>query len=112
MSEADSEHSASPLKLLPAYLGTNSIDDAIRTVQGQRVLWLEILVNDQLDIAPWQADPAMLQAYQTACRWYTQYRRLLTFLFDRVPLPSDSGPIDFRDYRMFAEAVYFAYAHR
>ena len=112
MSEPASQYSTSSLKLLPAYLGTASIDDALRTVRGQRVLWLEILLNDQLDLAPWQSDPAMQQAYQTACRWYTQYRRLLTSLFDRAPLPSDSGPIDFRDYRMFAEAVYFAYAHR
>ena len=112
MPEPASQHSTSSLKLLPAYLGTASIDAALRTVRGQRVLWLEILLNDQLDLAPWQSDPAMQQAYQTACRWYTQYRRLLTSLFDRAPLPSDSGPIDFRDYRMFAEAVYFAYAHR
>jgi hypothetical protein len=59
MSEADSEHSASPLKLLPAYLGTTSIDDALRTVQGQRVLWLELLLNDQIDLAPWQSEPAL-----------------------------------------------------
>jgi hypothetical protein len=107
-----SDRSTSPLKLLPAYLGTNSIDEALRTVQGQRMLWLEILLNDQLDLGPWQSEPAVQQAYQTACRWYTQYRRLLTSLFERAPLPSDSGPIDFRDYRTFAEAVYFAYAHR
>ena len=112
MSEPIPERSPSPLKLLPAYLGTTSIDDALRTVRGQRVLWMEILVNDRLDLTPWQSDPAMQQAYQTACRWHTQYRRLLTSLFDRTPLPSDPGPIDFRDYRMFAEAVYFAYAHR
>ncbi|MCC6139645.1 MAG: hypothetical protein IT389_03405 [Nitrospira sp.] len=103
---------ASPLKLLPAYLGATSIDEALRTDRGKRMLWIEILLNDQLDVSPWQTNPAMQQAYQTACRWYTHYRRLLTSLFDRAPLPSDSGPIDFRDYRMFAEAVYFAYAHR
>ena len=107
-----SNRSTSPLKLLPAYLGTDSIDVALRTVQGQRVLWLEILVNDQLDLVPWRSDPAMQLAYQTACRWYTQYRRVLSSLFERTPLPGDSGPIDFRDYRLFAEAVYFAYAHR
>jgi hypothetical protein len=112
MTEQASDCSTSPLILLPAYLGTHSIGEALRTVQGQRVLWLEILLNDQLDLAPWQSNPAMQQAYQTACRWHTQYHRLLTSLFDRVPLPSDSGPIDFRDYRTFAEAVYFAYAHR
>ena len=112
MLESISQHPRSSLKLLPAYLGSASIDDALRTVRGQRVLWLEILVNDQLDLTPWQSDPAMQQAYQTACRWHTQYRRLLTSLFNRTPLPPDSGPIDLRDHRLFAEAVYFAYAHR
>ena len=52
MSEPASQNSTSSLKLLPAYLGTASIDDALRTVRGQRVLWLEILVNDQLDLTP------------------------------------------------------------
>ena len=102
MSGLASHHSTASLKLLPAYQGTDSIDDALRTVRRQRVLWLEILLNDQLDLTPWQSDPAMQQAYQTACQWHTQYRRVLTSLFDRAPLPSDFGPIDFRDYRMFA----------
>jgi hypothetical protein len=59
MIERASDRSTSPLKLLPAYLGTTSIGEALRTLQGQRVLWLEILLNDQLDLAPWQSDPAM-----------------------------------------------------
>ena len=100
------------LKLLPAYLGVASIEEAIQTARGRRILWLEILLNDQLDLSPWQANPAVQEAYYTACRWYTQYRRVLTYLFDRAPLPLDSGPIDFRQYRTFAEEVYFAYAHR
>lgn len=100
------------LKLLPAYLGVTSIEEAIQTARGRRILWLEILLNDQLDLSPWQANPAVQEAYHTACRWYTQYRRILTYLFDRASLPLDSGPIDFRQYRTFAEAVYFAYAHR
>lgn len=98
-------------KLLPDYLGTTSIEEAVQTAWGRRVLWLEILLNDQLDLMPWQSDPAVLEAYRTACRWYTHHRRLLTYLFDRVPLPTDSGPRDFREHRTFAEAVYFAYAY-
>lgn len=106
-------HQATPsFKLLPAYLGTTSIEDTIKTARGRRVLWLEILLNDQLDLTPWQSEPAVQEALRTACRWYTHYRRLLTYLFNRTPLPIDSGPIDFREYRTFAEAVYFAYAHR
>ena len=104
--------SVSPLRLLPAYLGTHEVGEAIRTTRGLRILWLEILVNDQLDLTPWQSDQGVQVAYQTACRWYTQYRRLITFLLDRAPLPVDAGPIDFRDYRVFAEALSFVYAHR
>jgi len=100
------------LKLLPAYLGTDSIAEAIKTPRGQRMLWLEILVNDQLDLVPWRTEPAVDAAYRTACRWYTQYRRLITYLIDRTPLPVDTGPIDFRDYRAFAEALSFVCAHR
>jgi hypothetical protein len=104
--------SSSPLRLLPAYLGSSAIGEAIQTVRGRRMLWLEILVNDRLDLAPWQSEPAVQVAYQTACRWYTRYRRLITFLVDRAPLPVDAGPIDSRDYRAFAEALSFVYAHR
>ena len=103
---------ATPLRLLPAYLGTSAIEEVIQTVRGRRMLWLEILVNDQLDLTPWQSEPAVQLAYQTACRWYTQYRRLLTALIERAPLPVDTGPIDFLDYRVFAEALSFVYAHR
>lgn len=93
---APSEHT---LMLLPAYLGTDSIAEVIQTARGRRMLWLEILVNDQLDLVPCISDPAVQAAYSTACRWYTQYRRLITSLLGRAPLPSDTGPIDFRDYR-------------
>src|SRR5215813_945621 len=113
MSEAPRSPSAEhSLLLLPAYLGTNSIPEAVRTARGQRILWLEILVNEHLDLSPWASDPSVQKAYQTACRWYTQYRRLLTSLLDRKPLPSDNGPIDHRDYRAFAEALSFVCAHR
>jgi hypothetical protein len=112
ISPMDSSVSQSaPLKLLPAYPGTSSIEDALQTARGRRILWLEILLNSQLDPAPWLHNPAFREAYQTACRWYTHYRRLITHLFRRAPLPSDPGPIDFRDYSTFAEAVYFVFHH-
>ena len=56
------------LMLLPAYLGTDSIAEAIRTARGRRMLWLEILVNDRLDLGPCISDPAVQAAYRTACR--------------------------------------------
>ena len=111
MSESP-QASKDPLLLLPAYLGTNSIGDALKTARGRRILWLEILVNEHLDLSPWKAEPAVEEAYQTACRWYTHYRRLLTSLLNRAPLPSDRGSIDYRDYRIFAEALSFVCSHR
>ncbi|MBY0248648.1 MAG: hypothetical protein K2Q17_13370 [Nitrospiraceae bacterium] len=64
------------------------------------------------DLTSWQSHPTVQEAWRTACRWYTQYHSLLRDMFHRAPLPADHGPIDFRDYRTFAEAVYFAYADR
>ena len=100
------------LRLLPAYLGTESIQEALATARGRRILWLEILINDRFDFTPWEQQPAFREVYLTACRWYAHYGRLITFLFDRRPLPSDPGPIDFREYRSFAEALRFAYHHQ
>jgi hypothetical protein len=113
MSESlSSTQQVGTLRLLPAYLGTDSIEEALRSARGRRILWLEILINDRFDLTPWKQDPGFQEAYQTACRWYTQYRGLITFLFNRRPLPADPGPIDFREYRTFAEALRFAYHHQ
>jgi len=98
--------------LLPAFLNTDSIAEALSTPRGRRILWLEIVVNDQPNWSAWRKDPDFEAVYRNACRWYTRYRRLVTFLFNRAPLRDDSGPIDFRDYRTFAEALQFAYHHR
>jgi len=58
----------SPLRLLPSYLGTESIGGAIRSTRGQRVLMLEVLLNDWLDFTLRQADTFVQQAFHTACR--------------------------------------------
>lgn len=105
LQDADQLHPSAPLKLLPAYLGTSLIEEAVRTVRGRRLLWLEILVNDRLDVSYWIENPVVQEAYTTACRWYTHYRRVITHVLNRVPLPLDAGPIDDRDYRTFAEAL-------
>lgn len=98
------------LKLLPAYLGVASLDDALRHPRIARILWLEILVNDSIE---WTVlrHPQVQEAYGTACRWYTRYRTLITGLVSRAPLPEDHGPIDERLHRQLAEALEFAHAH-
>ncbi len=104
-------HSAHPLlKLLPAYLGVSSLEDALRHPRIGRILWLEILVNDSIE---WTAlrHPLVQEAYETACRWYTRYRSLVSGLVPRAPLPENHGPIDERLHRQLAEALEFAHAH-
>ena len=98
------------LKLLPAYLGVDSLDDALCHPRIGRILWLEILVNDSIE---WTALPHPLVpgAYETACRWYTKYRSLVSGLVSRAPLPENHGPIDERLHRQLAEALEFAHAH-
>ncbi|THJ24741.1 MAG: hypothetical protein CAF45_004165 [Nitrospira sp. CG24E] len=98
-------------KLLSAYAGVTSMKDALADERGKRLLWLEILVNDQLDLTPWLHDTAVQAAYQKACRWFTTYRSLITTLVVRTPLPPDPGPIDQRDYRTVMEALRFVSAH-
>ena len=95
------------LKLLPAYSGAMSIGEAIQIPRAANVLWLEILVNDQIDLSAWNDDSTIQAAHTKACRWYTAYRRVLEAILPRSPLPVDHGPIDFREYRTFSEALRF-----
>ena len=95
------------LKLLPAYTGAVSLAAALLDPRAVRLLWLEILVNDQLDLEPWWDRPEVRAAYGKACRWFTAYRHLVEALVRRGPLPRDPGPIDPREYRTFAEALRF-----
>lgn len=101
----------SALKILPGYTGASSIEEALRDPRGIRLLWLEILVNDRLDLTPWLNRPEVQEAYAKACRWYTAYRSLVDSLLARAPLPPEPGPPDPRDYRIFAEALRFVADH-
>ena len=96
-----------PLKLLPAYTGCVSLVEALEDPRCQGVLWLEVLFNDQLDDVVLLQHPRGRDAYETACRWYTNFRSLIQFIAPRKPLPANSGPLDSRQYRTFIEALHF-----
>ncbi|MBX3332646.1 MAG: hypothetical protein KF876_00905 [Nitrospira sp.] len=98
------------LKLLPAYLGMVSLDDALHHPRIARILWLEILVNDSVEWTALQ-NSLVQEAYETACRWHTRYRTLISGLVSRTPFPENHGPIDERLHRQLAEALQFAHAH-
>ena len=95
------------LKILPAYTGLNTVEEILQVPRARRLFWLEILFNDQLDLKPWQDHPEVQDAYHKACQWFTTYRSLIQSVLPRVSLPLDSGKIDQRDYRTFAEALQF-----
>lgn len=99
------------LKMLPAYSGAGTLDEVLLDPRAVRLLWLEILVNDRLDLNPFWDRPEVRDAYKKACRWYTTYRTLINFLIVRAPLPIDSTPVDAREYRTFAEALRFVVDH-
>ncbi|MDH4193047.1 MAG: hypothetical protein OEY80_02480 [Nitrospirota bacterium] len=99
--------SSHALKILPAYTGLNSVEDILKSPRARRLLWLEILFNDQFDFKSWQHDPEVQEAYRKACRWFTTYRSVIQSVLPQVSLPSDSEKIDQRDYRTFAEALQF-----
>jgi hypothetical protein len=110
MQNSPSPASFQSLKILPAYTGLNSVEDILESPRARRLLWLEILFNDQLDLQPWQDHPGVRDAYRKACQWFTTYRSLIQSVLPRVSLPPESGKIDQRDYRTFAEALQFAAA--
>lgn len=99
------------LKILPAYTGISSIEDALHDPRAVRLLWLEVLINDRLDLSPWQDRAEVQAAYTKACRWHTTYRSLIDSVLTRTPLPTDPGSVDSRDYRLFAEALRFVADH-
>lgn len=94
-------------KILSAYTGLESIDAVLDVPRAKRLLWLEILFNDRLDLQLWEQHPEVQAAYTKACRWYTTYRSLIHSIVPRNPLPQDFGTVDHREYRTFAEALRF-----
>jgi len=99
------------LKILSVYTGAASLGEALQDRRGVSLLWLEILVNDRLDLAPWMERPEVQAAYKKACRWYTTYRSLIESVLHRAPLPAELGPVDSREHRLFAEAIRFVAGH-
>lgn len=95
------------LKLLPAYTGCTSLDEALADSRSQAILWLEVLFNDQLDQAALLCHPKGREAFDVACRWHTKFRSVIQYIAPRSPLPPNDGPLDYRHYRTFIEALHF-----
>ena len=93
------------------YTGVASLEEALHNPHAVRLLWLEILFNDKLDLTPWHTHQDISVAYRKACLWYNTYRSVIDSLLSRSPLPTQAGSLDSRDYRTFAEALRFVASH-
>lgn len=49
-------------KILSAYTGLESIDAVLDVPRAKRLLWLEILFNDRLDLQLWEQHPEVQAA--------------------------------------------------
>ena len=99
------------MKILTAYTGAVSLEKALEDPRAARLLWLEILVNDELDLGSCRENPLVDSAYTKACLWYTTYRRTIDSFLKRKPLPAVHGRVDERELRIFLEAMRFAASH-
>ncbi len=45
--------------LMLAYTGLSTFDEVLESPRAVRLLWLEILVNEHLDLAPWKHQPVV-----------------------------------------------------
>lgn len=95
------------LILLPAYTGGMFLEEALADPRHQPMLWLEVLFNDKLDQTSLLQHPGGREAFDIACRWYTQFKSLIQFIAPRSPLPVNNEPLDYRQYRTFLEALRF-----
>ena len=93
------------LRIIPSYTGDEALEDALKNPRSARLLWLEILLNDEV---PWEdhlANPLVRSAYEKACIWYSHFLTLVNGHTGRQPLPTRDGTIDMREHRRFLEAL-------
>ena len=98
---------AERLLLYPHYTGLRTLDEVLADPKKGGLLWLEILLNDQV---PWEKHlnrPEVRAAHEKACVWYGHFKTMIQLHANRQPLPSRPGKIDERDYRKLLEALNF-----
>lgn len=99
------------LKILPFYTGITNLKDAILSKEGNKILFLEILLNEDVKWKEFLKYKQIKEAYQEALGWFYKYK---TAIFCRglrkkplLPLVKPKKPVLQKE-RLFWEAVYFA----
>jgi hypothetical protein len=95
------------LLIFPYYTGKETLEEVFLDKKNHRLLWLEILFNDQVSWETYLDRPEVREAYQKARIWFTQFKTMIQVHIRRKPLEACSGMIDQKDYRQFLEALSF-----
>lgn len=95
------------LRIIPYYTGEETIEEAIGSKVGRKLLWLEILFNDGIDWGGYLNIPEVKDAHEKACAWYGKFKTMVDGNIKRKPLPTRDEKIDYREYRRFMEALNF-----
>ncbi|WP_297454230.1 hypothetical protein [Persephonella sp.] len=92
------------LKIIPAFTGREykSIDEILKDTKAKKLLWAEILFNDEID---WEKfKDKIKEDYKKAAVFYTNFRYLFK---SRKPLPEMKEKVDEKEIRRFEEVYRF-----
>ena len=95
------------LKIIPHFAGLTTLKNALEDKRGQKLLWLEILLNGDINWEDYCDIPEINTAYEKACIWYTNFRSMIDAYVKRPPLRVMKGRVDDREYRRLIEVLNF-----
>lgn len=95
------------LKIIPHFTTLATLKNALEDKRGIKLLWLEILLNGDINWEDYCDVPEINTAYEKACIWYTNFRSMIDANVKRPPLRMIKGRVDNREYRRLIEALNF-----
>lgn len=95
------------LLVIPAYTGDETLGAALKSPKSIHLLWLEILLNGEVEWESYLDHPEIRAAYEKACVWYAHFKTMVEGHTGRKPLEFKSGEVDMREHRRFMEALKF-----
>jgi len=95
------------LKVVPYYTGKDTLEEILEDKRSRDILWLEILLNDNINWEKELNNEELRKSYEKACVWYTNFKTMVEGHIKRKPLKTIKGNFDKREYRKFIEAISF-----
>lgn len=95
------------LRVIPFYTGDDTMVAVLKNPSSMRLLWIEILVNEDFSLKPYANIPKVKAAYEKACIWYGHYKTMIDGYTGRRSLKKKSGEIDERECRKLMEVLHF-----